>query len=159
MLTEWCASVGHSVMPNSLWPHVLSLPGSSFHGNFLARILEWVAILFSRGSFWPRGGTQVSCIAGGFFTIWPTREVSWVVEQNKSRAWTPAAECLGSSSSQITHSLCGWEAFLTSLRLTVFIWKMKVVTVPMLSLKINTYGGERKDVGLGRGRSWVVMQS
>ena len=35
-----------------------------------ARILEWVAISFSKGSSQPRDRTQVSCIAGGFFTIW-----------------------------------------------------------------------------------------
>ena len=39
-----------------------------------ARILEWVAMPSSRGSSQPRGRTQVSCIAGGFFTIWATRE-------------------------------------------------------------------------------------
>ena len=39
-----------------------------------ARILEWVAIPFSRGSSWPRDGTQVSSITGRFFTIRPTRE-------------------------------------------------------------------------------------
>ena len=38
------------------------------------RILEWVAYPFSRGSFWPRNGTAVSCLAGGFFTSWATRE-------------------------------------------------------------------------------------
>ena len=45
-----------------------------FHGILQARILEWVAIPFSRGSSQPRDWTQVSCIAGGFFTIWVTRE-------------------------------------------------------------------------------------
>ena len=35
-----------------------------------ARILEWVAIPFSRGSFGPRDQTHVSCIAGRFFTVW-----------------------------------------------------------------------------------------
>ena len=48
--------------------------GSSAHGILQARILEWVAIPFSRGSSWPRDGTQVSCIAGRFFTIWAIRE-------------------------------------------------------------------------------------
>jgi len=38
------------------------------HGVLQARILEWVAILFSRGSSQPRDRTQVSGIAGGFFT-------------------------------------------------------------------------------------------
>ena len=57
-----------------------SLPGSSVHGILQARILKWVAIPFSRGSFQPRDRTLVSHIAGEFFTIWATREVpnSWV---------------------------------------------------------------------------------
>ena len=51
-----------------------SLSGSSVHGILQARVLEWVAISFCRGSSWPRDLTQVSCIAGRFFTIWATRE-------------------------------------------------------------------------------------
>ena len=49
-------------------------PGSSVHGTLQARILEWVAIPFSRGSSRPRHRTQVSCTAGRFFAIWATRE-------------------------------------------------------------------------------------
>ena len=45
------------------------MPGSSVHGILQARILEWVAILFSSGFFIPRDQTQVSGIAGKFFTI------------------------------------------------------------------------------------------
>ena len=41
-----------------------NLPGSSIHGIFQGRVLEWVAISFFRGSFWPRDWTQVSHIAG-----------------------------------------------------------------------------------------------
>ena len=44
-----------------------SPPGSSIHGILQARILEWVAISFSRGSSWPRDWAQVSCIAGKRF--------------------------------------------------------------------------------------------
>ena len=44
------------------------------HGILEARMLEWVAFPFSRGSSQPRDWTQVSCIAGGFFTSWATRE-------------------------------------------------------------------------------------
>ena len=44
------------------------------HGILQARILEWVAFAFSRGSSQPRYWNQVSCIAGGFFTCWATRE-------------------------------------------------------------------------------------
>ena len=52
-----------------------SLPGFSVHGIFQARVLEWAAISFSRGSSWPRDQTQVSCIAGRHFALWATREV------------------------------------------------------------------------------------
>ena len=55
-------------------PMDCSPPGSSVHGISQARILEWVAISFSRGSSRPRNRTQVSCIAGIFFTVWATRE-------------------------------------------------------------------------------------
>ena len=50
------------------------LPGSSVHGICQARILEWVAISFSRGSFQPRAWTWVSCIAGRFLTNWVMTE-------------------------------------------------------------------------------------
>ena len=50
------------------------LPGSSVHGLLQARILEWVAIPFLRGSSQPRDQTQVSHIADRFFTIWATKE-------------------------------------------------------------------------------------
>ena len=44
------------------------------HGILQARILEWVAVPFSRGPSQPRDWTQVSGLAGGFFTSWATRE-------------------------------------------------------------------------------------
>ena len=55
-------------------PMDCSVPGSSDNGVLQARILEWVAIPFSRGSSQPRDETWVSCIAGRFFTVWATRE-------------------------------------------------------------------------------------
>ena len=51
-------------------PMDCSLPGSSVHGIPQARILEWVAISFSKESSQPRNQTWVSCIAGRFFTDW-----------------------------------------------------------------------------------------
>ena len=51
-----------------------SSPGSSVHGILQVRVLEWVAIPFSRGSSKPRYQTWVSCIAGRFFTDWATGE-------------------------------------------------------------------------------------
>ena len=56
-----------------------NLSSSSNHGISQARMLEWVAISFSRESFQPRDQSQVSWIAGRFFTIWATREaqIKW----------------------------------------------------------------------------------
>ena len=50
-------------------PMDISLPGSSVHVILQARIMEWVPIPFSRGSSQLRDQTQVSCTAGGFFTV------------------------------------------------------------------------------------------
>ena len=55
-------------------PMDCSPPGSSVHGIFQARILEWAAIPYFRGSSQPRDQTRISCIAGEFFTSWTTRE-------------------------------------------------------------------------------------
>ena len=49
-----------------------SPPGSSVHGIFQARILEWVAISFSRGSSGPRDWTYVSCIGRQILYLWVT---------------------------------------------------------------------------------------
>ena len=58
-------------------PMDYSLPGSSVRGILQARILEWVAIPYSRGSSRPRDQTWVSGIAGKIFTVWATREGPW----------------------------------------------------------------------------------
>ena len=49
-------------------PMDCNLPGSSVHGIPQARVLEWVAISFSRGSSQPGDRTQIYCTAGRFFT-------------------------------------------------------------------------------------------
>ena len=54
-----------------------NLPGSSVHGILHARILEGVAISFSRGSSQPRDWTQVSSIVDRRLTVWATREVNY----------------------------------------------------------------------------------
>ena len=63
-------------------PMDCSLPGSSLHGIFQARALEWGAISFSRGSSWPRGRTRVSHIPGRRFNLWTTREAPGVTESD-----------------------------------------------------------------------------
>ena len=57
------------------------------HGFLQARILEWVAFLFSRESFQSRDRTQVSHIAGKFLTSWATRGCVCSVQGCFSRVW------------------------------------------------------------------------
>ena len=73
--------VSRLVMSDSLRGHGLFTPsGSSVHGVLQARILEWVAIPFSRASSQPRDQSGVSYITGRFLTIQATVEMM-------SRAW------------------------------------------------------------------------
>ena len=67
--------------PTLCGPMDCSVPGSSVHGILQARILEWVAVPFSRGSSQPRDWIQVSCIACRFFTVWAAREALTYTER------------------------------------------------------------------------------
>ena len=63
-----CVLVAQSCL--TIWdPMDCSLTVSSVHGISQARLLEWVAISFSRESSPPRDHTWISCIVCGFFTI------------------------------------------------------------------------------------------
>ena len=67
-----CVKVTHSC------PTLYDPMDYTVHGILKSRILEWIAILFSRGSSQPRDGTQVSRIAGRFFTSWATGKPIWL---------------------------------------------------------------------------------
>ena len=76
------------VLIAQLYPTLCNLidcspPGSSVHGILQARILDWVAISFSRGSSQSGNQTQVSCIAGWFFTN-PPQFNAWILIQADS---------------------------------------------------------------------------
>ena len=76
-LSEWFLHIKVSAHQSCLTlcdPTNCSQPGSSIHEILQARILQWVATPFSRRSSWPRDRTEVSCVAGRFFTISTTRE-------------------------------------------------------------------------------------
>ena len=74
LITHCCCSVAQLCL-TVCDPMDYSLPRSSIHGILQARVLEWVAISFSRGSSRPRDWTWVSRIAGRRFTFWATKEV------------------------------------------------------------------------------------
>ena len=88
--------VGCHAFPQGFFPTQASNPGLPHCKQILyylspqgsLRILEWVAHRFSRGPSWPRNGTGVSCIAGGFFTSWASREALLVKKKKKKKKST-----------------------------------------------------------------------
>ena len=84
-------------------PMDCSLPGSSVHGIPRARKLEWVAIPFSRGSSRHMDWTQVSHIAGRFFTVWATREAHFRDIEQKGKINTRSST--SSLRIKISHAL------------------------------------------------------
>ena len=69
---------------NHVWlcdPVDHSPPGSTVHGIFWARILQWAVVSSSRESSRPRDQTRTSCIAGRFFITWAIKEVPslWII--------------------------------------------------------------------------------
>ena len=90
-----CTSEVAQSCPTLCDPMDHSLPGSSIHGIFQARVLEWVAISFSRGSSQPRDWTQVFRITGSCFII-PynklinvNKHVSLISVNHYSKLWNP----------------------------------------------------------------------
>ena len=76
------------------------------HGILQPSILKWVAFPFSSRSCQPRGRTQVSSIAGGFFTSWATREArNWTME-HPNEVWSRDLEYKQNTSVQLN----SWES-------------------------------------------------
>ena len=102
-----CALLSHSVS-DSLWPHRPGSPGSSVHGILQARRLEWVVMFFSSGSPLPRDRTQVSHIAGGFFTSWAPSSASL-----RNLEFTSISGC------SVTPWLSGWASLVSA---SLLLW-------------------------------------
>ena len=106
------------------------------HGFLQARILEWVAFPFSRGSSQPRDWTQVSHIAGGFFTSWATREATlWKTVKFLSP---------GSSQDPLHCSFPGWSIHLhrsvLTLKLLFFVhWLLNMGILNLLYVFIDNW--------------------
>ena len=74
-----------------------SPPGSYVRGILQAKIMEWVAIPFSRSSSWPKDQIRISCIAGLFFIVRTTREAHHFLQKKKntklfSKYWIPTSK-------------------------------------------------------------------
>jgi len=99
-------------------------------GILQARILEWVAFPFSRGSFQLRDQTQVSCIAGGLFTSWATREAPRILEwvAHPFLQWIFPTQELNPHCRRILHQLSyqgSTEVTFQSIQQWNYLWSPK----------------------------------
>ena len=127
----WNVSVLHFLLPNTIllhtykvkvkslshvWlfatPWTVSLPGSSVHGIFQARTLEWVTISFSRRPSRPKDWTWVSHIMGRRFIIWATKEVQC----------TPIALIYQLMNIWIVSTFGYYESTVINIQVQVFVW-------------------------------------
>ena len=95
----------HSVVSNLFDPMDCNLLGSSVHGNTLARILEWVAISYSRGYFWSRTRSSSPTLAGGFFTTELPGKPHQVAEKDSKPAFDVRAQPVNHNVQDIGKSL------------------------------------------------------
>ena len=109
----------HSVLSDSFDPMDCSLSGSSVHGFFRARVLEWTAVSFSRRSSLPRNRTRVSLIAGRRFTVWATREAPENISETNG-LWENKGQ---GNLSQLEAS---WEAFWSTYYLKMSLKAAKM---------------------------------
>ena len=118
----------------TLWdPLDYSPPGSSVHGIPQARILEEVAIFFSRGSSWPRDQTHISCIsciAGRFLTHWAVGEAQF--ESSGVEWWhSGCVRALG------LKWLCNFSVLLYRVFIVLFLFYLSIY-LSALSLSCST---------------------
>ena len=122
-----------SAMSDSLLPHGLQPTRHLHPWDFPGRVLEWVAISFSRGSSQPRDWTRVSSIAGRFFTVWVTREAqgqwtlgmtihffSWFTYWNISSCEVSEGLCISPHSRQRLSSY--FPCWYQLLHILHFVW-------------------------------------
>ena len=120
------------------WDHMdCSPPGSSVHGILQTRLLEWVFILFSRGSSWPRDRTLVSCIVGLLVSWSPPSEPpggnQHLCYYSRNAWWKD--KCLSENavvnSSLLESFICPGFPWLTSLLIFTFC----LLSAPYLNCK------------------------
>ena len=119
-------------------PTDCSLPGFSIPGILQARMLEWVAISFSKRSSQPRDWTWVSHIAGRRFTIWATREVLYLLSTTilTCHSRPLLIFCLDNQSIDINGMLT-FPVVLVLLSISPFI--CQYLLYPLVSLILGTY--------------------
>ena len=126
-------------MSNSLWPMDCSLPGSSVHEIFQARILKWIPCSSSRDLPNPWIWIQIPCIIGGFINTWVTRDPSPRILE-----WVAYPSSWGSSSPRNGMAVsCTAGGFFTSWATREACWSKEVVNI-----RNHTVSSQNRDLTL-----------
>ena len=114
-------------------------PMDCVHGIFQARVLEWVAISFSRGYFQPRDRTQISSIVGRCFTIWATKRKTKMNDPPFSFRGNLSKYPLSKSSvlSHLQWCFIAWEIFFFNIPYTEpTVWLVHNQMLAMWTVKL-----------------------
>ena len=128
------------------------LPGYSDYGISQARILEWVAISFSRTSSQPRDRNLVPCIASRFFIIWATREVNGILFSHK-KEWNNAICSNMDDLAVIILSEVSQRERQIPCDFT-YIWNQNMTQTNLPTKQKQTQGHREQTYGFQRGRGW-----
>ena len=116
-----------------------STPVSSAHWISQARILEWVSISSSRGSFWPRDGTHISHTGRWVLYHWATREVCWQWRDTNS------SRIQGSNFRRIRRQLyMSWRGFSSAKSLDCTSWWIKLICILWTKARPSSIGGKKE---------------
>ena len=161
-LAQWLLGAGDAIFPNSVWWHHIACmcdpmdwtpPGFSVYGIFQARILEWVAISFSRGSSRPRGRTCISCIDRWILYHCTTWEAQHHLDSLKSAHW----EYLSYRNQQMLHNI---RALIFPLEnwLLSFYQHITDIKIPVRNTENDAVETDRSLLGGINGKSIVGAQ-
>ena len=152
-------------------------------GILQAWILEWVAMPSSRGSSEPRDRTQVSCIAGRFFTIWATKEAhidyrdqhNYKAKTNDLQKFFPCSSCISCNKTVGILKYPDWASLhsrpnshryvhikmweVGRIGFVVSSWRSNCscaqCTVKSNKLKVRVWSREKFFAGLCKGNRWL----
>ena len=130
-LHEWVKLFSHVRLSAIPWTIAYDI-GSSLPGIFQAEVLEWLAISFSRGSSQSKDWTQVSHIACRCFTIWATREASYlhdILSKAKLEGQKSYLLCLGAGVGYIEAGVGKRNYLQRDLKETLGMMKMFSVLI------------------------------
>ena len=127
LVTQLCPTLGD--------PIDCSLPSVFFHEILQARILEWVAVPFSRASSWPRERIGVCCIACRFFTNWAKGKPSYGVAVGfKSKHLAPESKHINIFNKHLKWDKSVWldNYLLENNQVTQYKYRMVPVNIGCL---------------------------